>query len=386
MSSRYWLLFMTAKIQTYIDMGSSATKCFYWHHKPELLHLAPQVARLNPARLDRLTLGGLTSQEPEDSAYITVGNGTYAVGALAIAQKGDSGLTLPKRDRAVYKILATLGVIADKMLSKQDSENSGCQFEVHLGLLLPLEEYWQDRKELKVQIQGAISEFSFRGKALSGQLERIEMQPEGAGLYLAKGLQLAKSGVSIRDRTVVVLMFGHRNLSILTFEKGSTPQETNSTSQGPGFVEYLKQCATELPGVAPDHPALLEAILQEHETFQIPGRQEALDLSKACIYAREFYLERVNQFLVEWLPSAGVDVIAGGGAAYFIRAELEQFFDQRGLTQQIIWAETLRPEMTDVLRGQEGTAEPDLITSVRWADVYGLFKTFMYSTVPAPSR
>ena len=377
---------MTAKIQAYIDMGSSATKCFYWHHKPELLHLAPQVARLNPTRLDRLTLGGLTSQEPEDSAYITVGNGTYAVGALAIAQKGDSGLALPKRDRAVYKILATLGVIADKTFTGWNSENSGYEFSVQLGLLLPLEEYWQDRKELKAQLQGAISDFSFRGKVLSGQLERIEMQPEGAGLYLAKGLQLARSGISIRDRTVVVLMFGHRNLSILTFEKGSPPQETNSTSQGPGFIEYLKQCATELPGVAPDDPALLEAILQEYETFQIPGRQEALDLSKACIYAREFYLERVNQFLVEWMPSAEVVVIVGGVAAYFIRAELEQFFDHRGLTQQITLAETLRPEMTDVLRVQEGTAEPDLITSVRWADVYGLFKTFMYSTAPAQSR
>ena len=181
MTSRFWLLFMTAKIQTYIDMGSSATKCFYWHHKPELLHLSPQVARLNPARLDRLTLGGLTSQEPEDSAYITVGNGTYAVGALAIAQKGDSGLALPKRDRAVYKILATLGVIANKTFTGKESENVDCEFDVQLGLLLPLEEYWQDRKDLKAQIQGAISEFSFRGKVLSGQLERIEMQQRELG-------------------------------------------------------------------------------------------------------------------------------------------------------------------------------------------------------------
>ncbi|MEA5452583.1 ParM/StbA family protein [Leptolyngbya sp. CCNP1308] len=377
---------MTQIIQTYIDMGSSATKCLYWQGQPYLLHLAPQVARLNPARLDRLMLGGLTSQEPEDSAYVMVGNSAYAIGALAIAQKGDSGLALPKRDRAVYKILATLGVIAEKTLAAQDSDSTGCKFTAQLGLLLPLEEYWQDRKELKAQILGAISDFSFRGRALFGQLERIEMQPEGAGLYLAKGLQLARAGVGIRDSTVVVLMFGHRNLSILTFEKGSTPQETNSTSQGPGFVEYLKQCATELPGVAPDDPALLEAVLQGHPTFHVPGRKEALDLAKACSYAREFYLDRVNQFLVEWLPSAEVEVIVGGGAAYFIRPELEQFFDQRGLTQQITWAEALRQEMTDVLRGQEGTAEPDLITSVRWADVYGLFKTFMYSANPTQTR
>ena len=41
-------------------------------------------------------LGGLTSQEPEDSAYVMVGSSAYAIGALAIAQKGDSGLALPK--------------------------------------------------------------------------------------------------------------------------------------------------------------------------------------------------------------------------------------------------------------------------------------------------
>ncbi len=316
---------MTQIIQTYIDMGSSATKCLYWQSQPYLLHLDPQVARLNPARLDRLMLGGLTSQEPEDSAYVMVGNSAYAIGALAIAQKGDSGLALPKRDRAIYKILATLGVIAEKTLAAQDS-GSGCEFTAQLGLLLPLEEYWQDRKELKAQILGAILDFSFRGRALFGQLERIEMQPEGAGLYLAKGLQLARAGVGIRDSTVVVLMFGHRNLSILTFEKGSTPQETNSTSQGPGFVEYLKQCATELPGVAPDDPALLEAILQGHPTFHIPGRKEALDLAKACSYAREFYLDRVNQFLVEWLPSAEVEVIVGGGCRLLYSARAGTVF------------------------------------------------------------
>ena len=377
---------MPQTIQTYIDMGSSATKCLYWHGRPSLLHLDPQVARLNPTRLDRLMLGGLTSQESEDSAYVMVGNSAYAIGALAIAQKGDSGLALPKRDRAVYKILATLGVIAEKTHSEAASTEAGYEFQAQIGLLLPLEEYWQDRKELKAQIQGAIAEFGFRGKTLFGQLARIEMQPEGAGLYLAKGLQLARSGVTIRDRTVVVLMFGHRNLSILTFEKGSTPQEMNSTSQGPGFVEYLKQCATELPAIAPDDPALLEAVLGGHETFRIPGRREPLALAKACGYAREFYLDRVNQFLVEWLPSADVDVIVGGGAAYFIQAELTQFFEQRGLTPQITWADSLRQEMTDVLRGESGTAEPDLITSVRWADVYGLFKAFMYNGTPAKTR
>ncbi|MEL7493409.1 MAG: ParM/StbA family protein [Cyanobacteria bacterium J06554_11] len=377
---------MPQTIQTYIDMGSSATKCLYWHGKPALLHLDPQVARLNPTRLDRLMLGGLTSQEPEDSAYVMVGNSAYAIGALAIAQKGDSGLALPKRDRAVYKILATLGVIADKIHDQDASAEAGYEFEAQIGLLLPLEEYWQDRKELKAQIQGAISDFGFRGKALFGQLARIEMQPEGAGLYLAKGLQLARAGIGIRDRTVVVLMFGHRNLSILTFEKGSTPQEMNSSSQGPGFVEYLKQCATELPTVAPDDPALLEAVLEGHETFWIPGRREPLALAKASSYAREFYLDRVNQFLVEWLPSADVDVIVGGGAAYFIRPELEQFLEQRGLTPQITWADSLRQEMTDVLRGGSGTAEPDLITSVRWADVYGLFKAFMYNGAPTKVR
>ena len=371
---------MAQTICTYIDMGSSATKCFYWHGKPALLRLAPQVARLNPRRLDRLTLSGLASQDPEDSAYVTVGNSAYAVGALAIAQKGDSGLALPKRDRAVYKILAALGAISAKTLDNNDARE--LSFEAQLGLLLPLEEYWQDRKELKAQVEGAIAQFGFRGQQLCGQLERIELQPEGAGLYLAKGLQLARAQIDIRERVVVVLMFGHRNLSILTFEQGSTPQETNSTSQGPGFVEYLKQCAVELPGVAPDDPALLEAVLAEKQSFRIPGRREALDLARACSYAREFYLDRVRQFLLEWIPAAEVETIVGGGAAYRIKPELEQFFSQRGLSQRITWAEALQPEIAAVLQGNEATA-PDLMTSVRWADVYGVFKAFMYNSTPA---
>jgi hypothetical protein len=119
---------MIQTIQTYIDMGSSATKCFFWHGQPHLLHLAPQVARLNPARLDRLMLGGLTSQDPEDSAYVTVGSSAYAIGTLAIAQKGDSGLALPKRDRAVYKILATLGIIAEKTAGHQLASQTSWEF------------------------------------------------------------------------------------------------------------------------------------------------------------------------------------------------------------------------------------------------------------------
>jgi len=47
---------MTQIIQTYIDMGSSATKCLYWQGQPYLLHLDPQVARLN--RADQPGTGG----------------------------------------------------------------------------------------------------------------------------------------------------------------------------------------------------------------------------------------------------------------------------------------------------------------------------------------
>jgi hypothetical protein len=68
-----------------------------------------------------------------------------------------------------------------------------------------------------------------------------------------------------------------------------------------------------------------------------------------------------------------------------IREELKQFFDQRGLSHQLTWAESLRPEMLELVRREAGQ-DYDLITSVRWADVYGLFKTFMYSANPTPTQ
>jgi hypothetical protein len=75
--------------------------------------------------------------------------------------------------------------------------------------------------------------------------------------------------------------------------------------------------------------------------------------------------------LAEWLPSADMDLIVGGGATSMIREELKQFLDQQGLSHQLTWAESLRPEMLKLVR-REAEQDYDLITSVRWADVYGL--------------
>jgi hypothetical protein len=53
--------------------------------------------------------------------------------------------------------------------------------------------------------------------------------------------------------------------------------------------------------------------------------------------------------LAEWLPSADMDLIVGGGATSMIREELKQFLDQQGLSHQLTWAESLRPEMQELV-------------------------------------
>lgn len=352
------------RIQAYLDLGSSATKGVYWSGgKFQWLWMLPQFASLSPNGVSRLN-NELGATEPEARAWVKVGSLAYAVGSLARASRGNSGIALPKKERAVYKILAAIGVMAERL--KLVSE-----FELDLGVVLPLDEFWTDRKELKEALLGAVGSFEFQGRTYRVSLNVCEMRPEGLGLYMLRRMQLVKDDVNLTEHTMTILMFGHRNLSILTFDKGSPPTESNSTSRGPGFVELLRAVANDLAvGIAPDDSALLEAVLSKAEAMRVPGRSELLSIKAATNYAFSYYLQQVGDFMLEHLPAGEVELLMAGGAAYQIRNELTKWFKERNLLKEVTWSDVLLKEFQYYL--PDGTSSVD---AVRYCDVFGLFKS-----------
>ena len=130
------------RLQAYIDLGSSATKGLYWTGAEfQWLWMQPQFTTLSSASISRLR-SEIEASSPEASAWAKVGEMQYAVGGLAQVHGGSSRLTFPKRDKAAYKLVAAIGVMAERL-------SLGSEFELDLGVVLPIDEYWTDRKVLK---------------------------------------------------------------------------------------------------------------------------------------------------------------------------------------------------------------------------------------------
>ncbi|HEY9693731.1 MAG TPA: ParM/StbA family protein [Oculatellaceae cyanobacterium] len=351
------------RLQAYLDLGSSATKGVYWAgEKFQWLWMMPQYSMLSPTALSRLS-AELGSESPESAAWIKVGNCGYAIGSLAKANGGDSAMRLPKKERAVYKILAAIGVIAERL-------NLSSEFELDLGVVLPIEEFWADCKELRRVVAESAKEFVFRGQQYRVVVNVCQMRPEGMGLYLLRRLQLKNEDIDLKNYSLTILMFGHRNLSILRFDRGSPPTEANSTSQGPGFMEYLRSVANDLAaGVAFDDPILLEGVLSDTKKIWVPGRGKSFAITEAMDYASQHYIQLVGDFMMQYLSGGATELLVAGGAAYQIQQQLLSWFKSRNLTDRVMWSEILLKEFQYYL-------PPKLsqIDTIRYCDVYGAFK------------
>lgn len=213
-----------------IDLGSSLTKVFYLNQtQPQPLIVAPEVAWIQPQQLDELAIN--KNAASEYSAWLQMGEEMVAVGQLAQNFGGDSGLVERKLHRAGYKVLAVLGILREKL-------ELPTSVAAHIAVMLPITEF-KDRQQLQESIKKAASGFAFRGQPLSIHLQNCLMLPEGFGLYTICKNNLKLRGIEPSVRTIFVLMFGHRNLSVLVFQNG-TLQTGKSSSDGPGFLRQLK--------------------------------------------------------------------------------------------------------------------------------------------------
>jgi hypothetical protein len=171
-------------------------------------------------------------------------------------------------------------------------------------------------------------------------------------------------------------MMGHRNLSILCFEGGSL-KTAQSNSDGPGFWSAFEKAARSL-GVTPaDYSALLSALTTE-QTKQISQvRAGVYDFAEMAEPVRQTYWQAVSVYLqdnlLRQLADRSVDIIISGGAAHVLRPTIAQYFEQLGLSQQLMFGDGMQERLTEVVSQlPEAAANPSL--ALRMADCYGLFQ------------
>ncbi|NJL37267.1 MAG: hypothetical protein HC840_05575 [Leptolyngbyaceae cyanobacterium RM2_2_4] len=359
------------------DIGTSGSKFFYRvrDDQKEALWMGSGVADgLTTLALSILNAGG----RPQDHAWLQVGNEVILVGDAAKTFVEGNSLVENKANQAVYKIVAALGVIAEK-------ERMPSQYEAVIWLPLPLTEM-NTKDEIAAKLTQTAQNFRFRGMA---QQVRVSLKfcPEGFGLYLNRKAQLDATGVPIDQRRTFILMMGHRNLSVLCFEQGSL-KSAKSNSDGPGFWPVFERVARSC-GVTPaDYPALMAALSTGKTTQVSQAKGELYDFAAAVEAVRQAYWKAARIYLQDnllgQLSDGTADMIISGGAAFVMRQTIKTYFDGLRMADQVIFADGKQEKLDELVNElPESTDMPSMV--MRMSDCYGLFQGLVskYSEVLA---
>jgi hypothetical protein len=362
------------------DPGSSLSKVIYQtaiDTKSRLLLMEPEVIELSPKSIHTYlkTRGSMSLVRPEDDAWVQCSGSEKCqiVGFLAQEFLGAVKMKELKYENALYKILAAVGAIAQKT-------NLPKKFNLGISALLPYSEY-QNAQRLEQLLKQRLKSFWFRGERLQVKLEDFECRPEGGGLAMARVLQNGADWFT--HQILAVLMFGHRNTSILIFERGKLAFG-NTTDLG--FYQLVDKVLGRTSGqnsrnlttaiygigseITPDN-RLIDTLLKTKA--QREQQLERKQIADAILTAREEYWARLKDWLDTVLPKA-TEIILSGGAAMYLHDELEAYFDWT----PTYWGIDLQTRLQQWLELDYRSSLPDKdALSFRLVDAFGMYLEFV---------
>lgn len=311
-----------------IDFGGSATKVIYARSEqlqlPASLMMAPETIQVSSASLEAYRNTQMVAIGPEHRAWIKLGHDYWAVGNFAKRFHAHAGLNQPKFERAVYKTLAAIWIIQQRLQLPP-------QLEFSLSCVLPPNEY-ADRDRIQRQLRIALNRFQTPTGFLKVKLVQFDCQPEGAGIaiHYANAVNL-----DFAMQQIAIAMVGHRNASVIAFNQGIV---SVFKSCNLGFIRCLEQIEQQTSGQTSERllPAVVEWIASKNEVaFAAIVRstrhreEETQQLIKATQQAKVEYTQALLSWLQEAVPDPIDEWIFAGGTTNLIAPDLVDFFDDK---------------------------------------------------------
>jgi hypothetical protein len=312
---------MAKKITMSIDLGGSLTKTIVRSGETEIPFLLPPHVNRLPNRESLPNLVG-NARAFNQQIFVGFDDRYYAVGDSARRIDAQLFLRQSKISVAVPKILGLVWLAARTL-------SLGKKFFLDLRLLLPPSEYG-DREVLKKDLMAALSRFETPTGEFSIDLKKFDCFPEGAGIadhYLDRVH-------SSDNRKCLVIMFGHRNLSFYSLDRGCMGELQTSTL---GFSEFLKLIENQCFGYERDK--LLEPVAQYLQTGEDkhlkPLLRQSIELhdfeinrlKEAISKARVDFQSKTIGWLSERIPDGIQDVIASGGTFELLGTDFIDYWE-----------------------------------------------------------
>ena len=192
--------------------------------------------------------------KPEDNAWVRLSKKSecHAVGFVASNYRGTSSIKKLKHESLTFKILATVGAIAQ-------TEKLGNSFKLELGILLPYSEYRLEH-DWSAELKTALASFYFQTQRFKVKLTRYSCMPEGYGI--AKYSSECSDADYFREGNTAIIMLGHRNTTCLFFRRGTVSKPESGTADL-GFYTLLDKLIDKAPGLS--RSDILRAIVNQFE-------------------------------------------------------------------------------------------------------------------------
>lgn len=252
----------------------------------------------------------LHSHLDPDSVTVELRAKTWTVGTSARYKSLETNVRTAKSRTAAVRVLGMLG----KAL--EDSEIT--QGTLDLRILLPAGER-RSFKKLEQDITQALYEVKLKGKGIALTIKSVRVYPEGAGV-----------AQSIADPIAIILMFGHKDLSILPVNSGVIQTEACQTLTGMGMVALIN----EFPCPIND-----ELLLAKHLHLESVGKKGLSSLftgdqlsraKKDFQRSKERIWRRIwDQLEAEPLVKASPKIYVTGGSFRVWQKELSSTFGKR---------------------------------------------------------
>ncbi|AUT02360.1 chromosome segregation protein ParM [Nostoc sp. CENA543] len=298
-----------------VDLGRTSTKTCVSREPNSVMFIPANVKRMSIEQVRGGVFEARATDPLMDLWLEYQGNG-YAVGQLAADFGANLGVGQSKVEDALIKVLACAGYF------KLRDEIS-----VVLGLpFLSLEQFEKEKAQLISQVTGP-HVLNFRGEAVSLNISKVWVMPEGYGSLLWSEAQPKKSG-STPDFTkisVAIVDIGHQTIDFLMVDNFRFARGA-SKSEDFGMNKFYELVAAGIEGADSQSLALISAVNKpKGDRFYRPkGASKPTNLDDFLPNLTEQFSREICSRVLAWLPERVTDVILTGGGGEFFWEDVQR--------------------------------------------------------------
>ncbi len=302
-----------------VDLGRTSTKTCVSREPNNVMFVSSNVKQMSMEQVR----GGVfeaRATDPLMDLWLEYQGSGYAVGQLAADFGANLGVGKSKVEDALIKVLACAGYFKLKD-----------EISVVLGLpYLSQEQFEKEKAQLTAQLSGP-HVMNFRGEAVSVNISKVWVMPEGYGSLLwCEGQPKKAAGMpDFTKVSVAIVDIGHQTTDCLMVDNFRFARGA-SKSEDFGMSKFYELVAAEIQGADSQSLTLIATVnrLKGDRFYRPRGASKPTNLDDFLPNLTEMFSREICSRVLAWLPERVTDVVLTGGGGEFFWEDVQRLLKE----------------------------------------------------------